>query len=204
MYLSIDRIRLNIECVHLDTIAMQIESILLRIVNHDGRVCGIAVTCLLFIVDMIAEEGVLIERVHIYHIAKALIGVGLVVGIEAVCGDGLRSIIDSRATIELRTLSGSVVISILCVDDTILGCDYRRSYYVGKGGFRVVIHGVGSHCKLLILQFYVVIEHRLACFRIVLSPVRSQCTAVIHEFSALKEIGNAIHTVVIQGVTIER
>ena len=85
----------------------------------------------------------------------------------------------------------------------ISGRNIRRTNHMRQGAAGVVVESVGSEIELLVAQTDIVVEHCDACFCVVFTPVGSQHTTIVDEFSTLEEIADIVETVEVEAVGIE-
>jgi len=74
---------------------------------------------------------------------------------------------------------------------------------VCKRRLRVIIKGVGVKKKLLVFKTYIIVEYRLAGFRVIFSPVGHQYIILVHHAPTFKKVANAIKTVIVKTVRIQ-
>ena len=71
---------------------------------------------------------------------------------------------------------------------------------MGYRFLRVIVKRVCGHQPVLTSQFYVIVEHSLTSFSVILSPICHQAVFPVYQGSAFIEIGSLIKSVVIQTI----
>ena len=179
------------------------ERVALRVVLHHGTVGSEGVARAVVVPEVVARHGVLVHRIVVHHVAKALAYLGLVVVEQAVGGQRLAVVLKRRTAIQAGEILVGVVISLRRVDDACARRDFRRPHDVRQRRARVVVQGVGFKHELRIFQVHRIVEHGLTRLRIVLSPVRNKHVVLVYHLAALEKIAYAIQAVVVKAVGVE-
>ena len=68
----------------------------------------------------------------------------------------------------------------------------------------IIEQRIRSQIEFLIAQSNVIVEHSHLRIGMVFAPVGRQYSRTVNQLSAFEEIAEVIHTVIVEGVTIER
>ena len=204
MYLAIDRIGTDVKCKNLEGISMHIQRILLREIVSHRTIGSHRIPRRVIVFSIVARQHVLIDRVGIDHVIVSMIKSCLGIMVNAVANQCLATILHDRTAEKLRLFSLRIVVAILTIDVAATRHDIRRTDDMGTRRSGVIEEGVSRQIELLVAQPNVIVKHRHLRIGMVFPPVRRQHCCTIDEFSAFEEIAEAIHTVIVEGVAIER
>ena len=67
----------------------------------------------------------------------------------------------------------------------------------------VVVKRIGGHQTIAVVEFHVIVEHRLPRFRVILTPVRHQVIFAINQLASINEEGCLVKPVIGQAIREE-
>ena len=170
--LAVSRIGVVIVCDQPHRVAVCIQRVAVRIVHGYGFPCGVAASCVLVVIHIISRETAFVCSVVEDYVGESFAYSRLAVMIQGIRRNGLAvASLHCRAAEEFRLVSVAVIVSVFGDDDIVLHRYLRGSHDVCLRCLCVVVEGVSFSQRVAVLEFHVVVEHRLSFRRVVLSPV---------------------------------
>ena len=203
VHLAVDRVGADVVGIYLKRVGVHPQRVLLRVVEHQGTVGGIAITGLLVVEDVLGTKLVLVLLVYIHYVAESLVKPGLAVVVQRVARYRLVLVYNGRAAEELRLVGVRIEVGIRCVDYAALGHYGRRANDVRHGCAGVVVKGIGCDVVLARVHLDTIVERSLACGCAVSAPVGHKAVFAVDQLAALEEVGKVVYTVVVERVGIQ-